>query len=158
MMKIAFVDLDGVLIPLKEESFKSLVFNPIAVAMLNCFTGETGAHIVASSRKTMDMGVEQVQELFTANCVHANVIGRISHPLVGSRGTIVRAEPKGQAIQRWLEMAVHVLKPDQYVIFDDEEIPEHPNNTVLVDPLTGFVSLKYFDQAKSILMGETVCR
>ena len=69
-MKLVFVDLDGVMIPLKEESFKSFVFNPIAVAMLNCLTGETGAHIVVSSRKCMDLTLDQVQEVFSANCVH----------------------------------------------------------------------------------------
>ena len=152
-MKLVFVDIDGVMISLKEESFSSLVFNPIAVAMLNCLTGETGAAIVASSRKCQYLDLEQVRQVFTNNCVHGEVIGRIpSSPVVGT-GRILHADSKGVEIQRWLDMFRSIEPVERYAILDDETIPEHPDNSVVVDPCIGFVSIEFFDKAYSILGG-----
>ena len=152
-MKLAFVDLDGVMIPLKDESFQSFVFNPIAVAMLNCLTGETGAHIVASSRKCQDLDLEQVREVFAANCVHGEVIGRIPSSAVVGTGRILQADSKGVAIQKWLDMFRSIELVERYVILDDETIPEHQKGSVVVDPIIGFVSMEFYDQARAILTG-----
>jgi hypothetical protein len=156
-MKLVFVDIDGVMMPLNEESFKSFVFNPIAVAMLNCLTRETGAHIVVSSRRCMDMELDQVQQIFADNCVHGEVIGRISHPLIFSPGKLSIAEPKGLAILRWLEMGLKVVNPERFVILDDELIPEYKDHQVVVDPTIGFVSMKFYDQARAILGRRVLC-
>ena len=152
-MKLVFVDIDGVMIPLKEESFSSLVFNPIAVAMLNCLTGETGAHIVASSRKCEDLDLEQVRRVFTANCVHGEVIGRIPSSAIVGTGRILQADSKGVAIQKWLDMFRSIEVVERYVILDDETISEHPDNSVVVDPTLGFVTFQCHDQARAILTG-----
>lgn len=150
-MKLAFVDVDGVMIPLKDESFHSFVFNPIAVAMLNCLTGETGAHIVVSSRKCQHLDLEQVREVFATNCVHGEVIGRIPSSAVVGTGRILHADSKGVAIQKWLDMFRSIEAVERYVILDDETIPEHPDKNVVVDPILGFVTFQFHDQAKAIL-------
>ena len=50
-------------------------------------------------------------------------------------------------------MGMRVVNPDWFVILDDEEIPEYVGNQVLVDPTMGFVSMKFYDQARNILNG-----
>ena len=141
MLKILFLDLDGVMVPDREERlvetsvFNSDVFGSECVKILNEIIEETDCQIVLTSDWRLFFSLSQIWEIFKFNKVSRMPIA-FTGLATDSGGWPLAArleEFRGIEIRRWLKQ--HGLefdnKFDFWVAVDDMDLSPHVRRFVL---------------------------
>ncbi len=161
-MKVIFLDIDGVLITLKNtlsgaantenEQDDRNIFDEAAVANLNRLLEETGARLVVTSSLRLRHSISQIILILEAGgVVHPPVIG-VTPFVIDNKNN---SGQRGREILMWLSENSYV---DDYVVVDDcgpEELSDIPPERIIhTNYQDGFGSDEVYRQAVSALMVE----
>ena len=161
MMKVIFLDIDGVLNTQDWHSRKTndtprdefgWVFDPVAVENLAHIIKETGASIVISSSWKF-LGLAKLREMWKIRNLPGIVLditpNTISDELLlnANLDEMKLGVCRGNEIKEWLSK--HKGEVSNYVIIDDFDdlLPEQDDHVVLTDTLIGITE---FDAEKAI--------
>ena len=161
MMKVIFLDIDGVL---NTQDWHSRMtkdtprdefgwaFDPVAVENLGHVVKETGASIVISSSWKF-LGLAKLREMWKIRNLPGTILDIT--PNTVSDEVLLNANLdemelgvcRGNEIKEWLSK--HKGEVSNYVIIDDfdDMLPEHEDHVVLTDTLIGITK---FDAEKAI--------
>ena len=111
-MKILFLDIDGVLLPLPSDGHFEAELKPSAEAVnnLNLLVQITGAHIVVTSHWRNGRTIKQLETLLENWGVKWGVFGKTKDS--------IGDEDRGYDIQYWLVNSREVI--DAFVVIDDD--------------------------------------
>ena len=161
MMKVIFLDIDGVLNTQGWHSRMTMdtprdefgwVFDPVAVENLAHIVKETGASIVISSSWKF-LGLAKLREMWKIRNLPGIVLditpNTISDELLlnANLDEMKLGVCRGNEIKEWLSK--HKGEVSNYVIIDDfdDMLPEQEDHVVLTDTLIGITE---FDAEKAI--------
>jgi hypothetical protein len=119
MIKIIFLDFDGVLIPVTDKKF-----NMRNVDNLNELIRKTGAKIVVSSDWKKKHDFDYIKKTLTDNGVRGEIIGMTPNYTIAESDLI--KVPRGTEIESWIS---------NYNTFDGENLKAVVNYVILDDHL-----------------------
>lgn len=123
-MRVIFLDIDGVLCTMEslKEPFlyvgahdRHQRFDKVCVSRLNKFCKQTGAKLVISSCWRLGRTVGQLKQIFKAEGVEAEIIGKTPYII-----TTNYKEFRGAEILSWIDSHRKKYGEIDYVVIDDD--------------------------------------
>jgi len=166
MMKLLFLDLDGVMVvdddpdrlsPVPDGPFRTEMFSKKCVEVLNELVEVTDCQIVLSSDWRLHFNLRQVWDIFKFNKVRRMPLGFTGLATSGSGWMSVQKleEDRGKEIRQWL--AQHGFFPQFHfwAAVDDMNLSPHVSRFVRTDWRKGLTTDGVFDKLVSLLNAET---